>query len=329
MNSHMLRCGKDAVEAAPVPVAGPVGILGGGAMGCLFGAYLAEAGHDVVLVDIDTAVVERITEQGVVLERAGRTRQVRGLRASSGYAVLRDASLILVFVKASATRAAAEALAPHLAEGALALTLQNGLGNAEVLAERLPRGSVAAGTTGCGAAVLGPGHIRLAGIAETVIGELDGKGGDRLARVAALLSAAGLPARVAEDVAGLVWTKLMANVGINAITALTGLQNGRIATEPEAWALASQAVLEAAAVAAASGVRLETDDPVSYVRRVAEATAENYSSMLQDIRAGRKTEIAVINGEIARRAEALGLPAPVNAHLASLVRLREKADVPI
>ena len=300
-----------------------VGIVGGGAMGCLIGAYFAEAGHSVTLVDVDASIVAGIAGKGIALESGGHVRHIRGVAAATGYETLREASLILVFVKAPATRAAAGALAPHLADGVLVLTLQNGLGNAEVLAQCLPKGSVAAGTTGCGATVLGPGHIRQAGIAETVIGELDGTLSARMADVAALLSSVGLPARASANVTGLVWTKLLANVGINAITALTGLKNGQIATEPEAWALASEAVLEAASVAAALGVKLETDDPVAHVRRVAEATAGNVSSMLQDVTAGRRTEIEVINGVIVRKAAELGLPAPVNAMLASLVRLRE------
>lgn len=298
-------------------------VIGAGAMGCLFGASLAEAGCAVTFVDIRPEVVDAITANGILLEQATGTRAVSGLAASTDFAPIAKAKLVVVFVKATATAAAARAASRFLHPRALVLSLQNGLGNIERLCSLLPPASVVAGTTGCGAAELRPGHVRVAGIAETVIGELHGEHSERIARTAELLSAAGLATRVSANITGVVWTKLLANAGINALAALTGLTNGQVASVAEAFAIARQAVLEAAAVAAASGVSLTTDDPVAHLRHVAEMTARNHASMLQDVRAKRMTEIDAINGEIARRGQALGIPVPVNSLLASLVRLRQ------
>lgn len=301
---------------------GPITVVGGGAMGCLFGALLSEAGNTVTIVDISPEVVSAIAGRGIELEWETDVRRIRGIAASDSFSAVRGAALVLVFVKSSATRVVADAIGSYIMDGAVVLTLQNGLGNAAELAARLPESCVAAGVTGCGATSLGPGRIRLAGLAETVIGQSGGAGVATLKTVAALFAEAGFPTRVSADVDAVIWTKLMANVGINAITALTGLKNGQVATEPEAWELASRAVAEAAAVAAASGIALETEAPAAHVRAIAEATALNDSSMLQDVRAQRMTEIEVINGEIARLGARLGVATPVNAMLASLVRLR-------
>lgn len=299
-------------------------ILGAGAMGCLFGARLQEAGCEVTLITRTPESAAVIRENGIRLDSPdGSTWTVKGMAATTDYAAAHGASAVLVLVKASATESAAKALAPHLAGNTLVVTLQNGLGNVEVLCSRLPAAQVAAGITGNGAISLGAGHIRLGGTAETVLGELEGGPSARLEDLCVILMKARFPTRVSENISGAIWTKLMVNVGLNPVSALTGLRNGRIAKDPEAFSIAAAAVREAAAVAAAAGIRLETDDPVEHMRLVAEKVAANETSMLQDLRAGRMTEIEVMNGEIERRGKALGVPAPVNATLASLVRLRQ------
>ncbi|SBW00775.1 2-dehydropantoate 2-reductase [uncultured delta proteobacterium] len=303
-----------------------IAILGGGAMGCLFGAGLFEAGCDVTLIVRTEESAAVIRENGIRLDSPdGNTRTVTGIAATADYAAAAGASAVLVLVKASATEIAAKSLAPHLTANTLVVTLQNGLGNVEVLCNHLPPAQVAAGITGNGAINLGTGHIRLGGTAQTVLGEMRGGPSARLEELCVLLMKARFPTRVSENISGALWTKLMVNVGLNPVSALTGFRNGRIATDPEAFSIAAAAVREAAAVAEASGIRLETDDPVAHMRLVAEKVAANETSMLQDLRAGRMTEIEVMNGEIERRGKALGVPAPVNATLASLVRLRQIA----
>ena len=301
-----------------------VAILGAGAMGCLFGAGLREAGCDVTLVTRTPESAAILREQGIRIDNGETVRTVEGVAATAEYAAIRGVSAVLVLVKATATANAARAIAPHLTGNTLVVTLQNGLGNIEALRAALPETQVAAGITGNGATVLGVGHIRLGGTAETVLGEVDGRESARLDALRALFAKAKFPARVSGNITGAIWTKLMVNVGINPVSALTGLRNGAVVADADAFGIASEAVREAAAVAAAENVRLETDDPVAHMRRVGELTAVNETSMLQDLRAGRITEIEALNGEIERRGKALGLPVPVNATLAALVRLAQK-----
>lgn len=300
-----------------------VGVIGGGAMGCLFGGRLREAGCSVALVDAEPETARTIAGRGVIMEDSGGARTVAGLDASIAYEVLRGVPLILICVKSGSTARVAAACA-GVAGNALVLTLQNGLGNVEALCAGLGRERVAAGTTRCGAASLGSGHIRVAGIGETVIGELDGAVTERIRAVCDLFNRAGLPARISPSITDALWTKLLANAGINAIAALTGLKNGEIPLDSEAAALMNAAVLEAAAVARASGAVLEVGDPVAHVRNVAAMTAENDASMLQDVRMKRQTEIDAINGEIVRRGREVGVPTTVNAILTLLVRLRQR-----
>lgn len=300
-----------------------VGVVGGGAMGCFFGGRLRDAGCSVALVDTKPETARAVAGRGMILEDSGGARHIGGLAASTDYGILAGVSLILVCVKSGATAAVASALS-RVSGRALVLTLQNGLGNVEILCARLGRENVAAGTTQCGAAAVGPGHIRVAGVGETVVGELDGSITERLQGVCDLFNRAGLPARISPSITDALWTKLLANAGINAIAALTGLKNGELSADPEAAALMDAAALEAAAAAKACGAVLDVGDPVAYVRKVAAMTAGNDASMLQDVRLKRQTEIDAINGEVVRRGGEAGTPTTVNAILTLLVRLRQK-----
>ena len=299
-------------------------IVGAGALGCLFGAGLSEAGCEVTLVTRTPESAAILQRNGIHIDRESGTQVVTSFTATAEYAAVRNASVVIILVKSSATETAAKALAPHLTSNTLVLTLQNGLGNVEALTAHIPASRVAAGITGNGAALLGPGHIRFGGIAETILGEQNGGSSARLEAVRDIFIKAGFPARVSENIASAVWTKLMVNVGLNPVSALTSLRNGEIAGDLEAFSLAEAAVREAATVAHTLGIRLDVDDPVAHMRRAALLTAANETSMLQDLRAGRLTEIEAMNGEIERHANRLGIPVPVNTTLAALIRIRQK-----
>ncbi|MDR1885664.1 MAG: 2-dehydropantoate 2-reductase [Synergistaceae bacterium] len=301
-----------------------VAVLGAGAMGSLYGGLLAEAGNEVVLVDVWRDQVDAVNASGLSIEGAGGERRVRGIRAVSDASEAGTADLILVFVKATATEGAMRGALPMVGGATTVLTLQNGLGNVEKLCAVVPADRVVAGTTGHGATLLGPGRIRHAGVGDTIVGELDGNRSARVESLAAMFAGAGMTAQVSTNVIGLIWTKLTVNVGINALTAVTGLKNGRLASFPEAEALMRAAVDEACSVARRKGIQLEIDSPFEHAMSVAVKTGANRSSMLQDILAGRQTEIAVINGAIVEEGEKLGIPTPVNAVLTNLVLIRQQ-----
>ena len=225
--------------------------------------------------------------------------------------------LALVLVKAYQTEAAAAALARWLAPAGLAVTLQNGLGNVEVLAGRLGAERVALGVTTAGATLLAPGIVREGGVGPTSIA--------RHARAAALISllrSAGLPADLADDALSLAWGKLAISAAVNPITALLRIPNGGLLEPSARGALeaAGMAMMEAAATAQAAGLRLPYADPPAELAAVLRRTAGNRSSMLQDVEAGRPTEVEAINGAVVREAEERGVPVPVNRLLLALMR---------
>ena len=299
-----------------------IAVIGAGAMGSLFGAYLAKAGEAVMVVDIWQEHVAAIRSQGLMLGEPAGDEVVR-LDAMLGTGGLEPVDLVILFVKSAATQAAATDAAALLRPGGRVLTLQNGLGNAEAIAEIVGAERVLAGTTAQGATLLGPGRVRHGGSGETHIGRLSGEADAFCHEVAALLTNAGLPTVVEPDVRSLIWGKLIINTGINALTALLRLRNGQLADLAETRQLLALAVEEAVKVARAAGVQLPYEKPLEKVLAVAVATGQNQSSMLQDVLRGSPTEIAVINGAIVREGERLGVATPVNRTLTLLVQALE------
>jgi 2-dehydropantoate 2-reductase len=294
-----------------------IAVIGAGAMGSLFGALLSEAGQQVTLLDIRQDHVDAVNTQGLVVEKEGSRRQVR-VRATLDAERIGPTDLCIVFVKSTQTAQAARTAARLAGPSTLVLTLQNGMGNAETLAEAFDPGRIVAGTTSHGATFLGPGAIRHAGSGETVIGPWSGEGMAGAEAVAEVFDKAGIATRVTAEVRSVMWAKLFINVGINAITALTGIKNGQLLDLDPTRRLSRDAVEEAMAVAAARDIAVD-GDPMKKVFQVAEATGANRSSMGQDVDSHRLTEIGAINGFIVREARKAGVPAPVNRTLAALV----------
>jgi len=300
-----------------------IAIIGAGAMGSLFGGRLALAGEEVWLLDVWEEHVRAIREKGLAIATAAGDLTARP-QATTNPADIGKAELVIVFVKSAATRAAAETAAGLLGPQTAVLTLQNGYGNAEAIAEVVGAARVIAGTTAQGATLLGPGRIMHGGGGDTHIGELGGGRTARLAKVAACLTRAGIQTVADDNVASLIWGKLVVNVGINALTAITGLKNGELADHDETRQVLALAVEEAVKVADAAGVKLPYDNAVEKVLAVAVATAQNRSSMLQDLSGGRRTEIDAINGALVREGERVGVATPVNKVLTLLIKALEK-----
>jgi len=303
---------------APVDVL----VVGPGAMGCLHAAMLAEAGVRTGLLDHRPERAARIDEQGIILERDGEQRTVR-VRCSADAAQFAPARLTLVLVKAYDTEEAARHALPAIGDGGSVLTLQNGLGNYERIAEFVPAERVLAGTTTAGATLLGEGHVREAGQGFVRYGSPTGNF-RRARETGSFLRAAGIDCEPASSVDDVLWSKAIVNAAVNPLTALTGLPNGRLVEIDALRQLMRAVVEEVADVARMSGAFVQ-EGIVRVVEAICAETAQNRSSMLQDISAGRRTEIDFINGEIARRAEAQGLDAPLCRMLTALVKGREEA----
>ena len=292
-------------------------VIGAGAMGSLFGTLLAESGCEVWLFDVWLDHVKTINKRGLRIEHKGKTRTVK-LNATAETDRLAKADLIIIFVKSTQTADAAKTAQAIIEPNCPVLTLQNGMGNADIIAKTIGGKYVVAGTTSHGATLLGPGSIRHAGVGPTVIGMWESGNPTQAHTIAKEFNEAGIQTEVVEDVRSVVWDKLLVNVGINAITALTGIKNGQILDLELTKKLSQAAVEEAMAVARAQGVRVR-DDAVEHVLTVAKATGPNRSSMGQDVDNSRQTEIGAINGVVVREGRQCGLKMPVNQTLTALI----------
>lgn len=294
-------------------------IVGAGAMGCLFAARLAEGGARVTLVDVDEERLGALRREGITLTDDRGARRVP-VHAGLAREVSGPAELVMLFTKSMHSAAAIESVAHLAASGSCALTLQNGLGNAEALADVFVRERILMGVTDFPADLEGPtavashgeGHVRLGGFADAA---------QPLAPpVAALFNRSHLTAEVDDDIRIAVWEKVAFNAALNALATVTGLTVGGMDVPP-GRRIAALVVAEVVATAAAHGMKLDRariDGKLDFALR---NHRSHKASMLQDRLAGRPTEIEAINGAVVRAAEAAGVSAPVTATLADLVRL--------
>lgn len=290
-------------------------IVGTGALACLFAARLAAAGNAVTMLGSWTEGLAALSTHGVRLVDSDGVERAFPVRATGDPAACRGIRQALVLVKAWQTPAAAARLAACLPEDGLALTLQNGWGNRETLAQALGPERVSLGITTLGATLLEPGRVRMGGQGPITLGSHP-----HVASLAGLLAAAGFDLRTADDVAGLAWGKLVINAAINPLTALLRVPNGELLARPTARQLMGQAAAETAAVGASQGLHLPFEDPIAAAEDVARRTAANHSSMYQDVQHGRPTEIDAICGAVVRAGDRTGVPAPVNQTLWLLTR---------
>jgi len=298
-----------------------IAMIGAGAMGSTFAAWLARAGAEVVLYDVDETHIAAIAAAGLtVATPAGEINLP--LPATSDIAEIAPVDMAMVLVDSNATRAAAETAAKVLPPGAFALTLQNGIGNVEALTAVLGRDRVIAGTTYNSAARLAPGRVLHSNIGETTIGELDGSSSERVSAIAALFRQAGLPIAVSDNVIGHIWMKFVLNVAINPVSAITGLRPGEIARTEPARQLLERALDEALTVVSAKGIALPDRDPRA---AVLDHASERYNrpSMLQHIEQGRRTEIDALNGALIEEGRRLGIACPINEAIVLTVKSLE------
>ncbi|MBP1743844.1 MAG: 2-dehydropantoate 2-reductase [Firmicutes bacterium] len=302
-----------------------IAIIGAGAMGSLYGGYLSGVEDEVFLVDISQEHVDAINSGGLIIEEKDREVRLHP-RATTKPEDIGQVDLAIVFVKSFLTGKALEKNVALLGQDTIVMSLQNGYGNIDQIAEYVRQENIIAGTTSHGASMLSPGRIRHAGTGDTHIGWVSNDDEDRINGIAGLLRRAGFVTAVEKNVMELVWSKLIINVGINALTAVLRVRNKELLRMDETKDILRRAVLEAVEVAAASGAEFDGEEMVRKVMGVAFATGENSSSMLQDIINRRKTEIDTINGAIVREGGKHSVGTPVNSVLVNLVRALEKLE---
>ena len=300
--------------------------VGVGALGSYFGGALAEAGHDITLLIRNRAHRQAIRDKGLVLIRDGAEARIeaRVVDAESAHEA-GIADMVIVFTKTGATRAALRAAVPIIGPDTRLVTVQNGLGNAAALAEFVPMDQVIYGTT------MAPGDIVAAGVVSTHgphVTQFCAAGADPVTAkmaddLAAMLSAAGIEARVNPDVDRVIWAKVSFNCAMNSLCALLGTTPGPLLDSEEMKSLVIATVMESCDVAAATGVEVDRDAVRATLEMVHREHREHVPSMLVDFRNRQPTEIGVLNGAVVTLGEEHGVPTPRNKTLLALVRARE------
>jgi 2-dehydropantoate 2-reductase len=292
-----------------------IAIVGAGAVGCYFGGMLARAGASVTLVG-RARHVEAIHRDGLLLERSDFQERIQ-MRADTRMEAIGDATIVLLSVKTVDTESAAIAAAPHLAQDALFVSFQNGVDNVERIHSAAGVQAIPA-VVYVAAAMAGPGHVTHQGRGDIVIGDVP--------RLAAVLTSAGIPCRISENIAGDLWTKLVMNCAYNAISALTRCRYEFIKNDARTREVMAELIAEVAAVGAAAGVQLPSlSNLTDAALKLGQAMAGATSSTEQDIALGRPTEIDSLNGYVSRRGKDLGVSTPINTTLHALVKLLESS----
>ncbi len=282
-------------------------IVGTGALATLFASRLTSAGCAVTMLGSWPEGLSALHENGVRSVDANGNEQRFSVRVTDDPRDCKNMKHALVLVKSWQTERAARQLANCLAEDGIAVTLQNGLGNREVLAAQLGESRVALGTTTTGATLLGPGLVKAGGE-----GKISIEAHPALGPLGEALRSAKFDVEIVRDAKSLVWGKLVINSAINPLTALLRIPNGELLNRPSARALMRALAEETAAVAAAEKIKLQFSDAADAVEDVARKTALNHSSMLQDVQRGAPTEIDAICGAISQMGKKHQIATPIN-----------------
>jgi 2-dehydropantoate 2-reductase len=298
-------------------------VIGAGGMGSTYGGRLAAAGQDVSLVDVLADHVRRVADKGLIIEGPAGIIESRPAATTDPREVGR-CDLVVVFVKSMHTAEAARAMSPLLTDRTAVLTLQNGYGNAEILADTVGSERVLAGVSYRSAELLAPGRAREDGVEkETILGCLAGGESDVGRSVVEIFNRAGLLTRFTDNPVNEMWGKLLVNCGGNAICAIANLDIGQLARNRPAMELVDLTIGEVVRLAQARGVELPYSDPHAKVRENWINLEGARASTHQDILRGRPTEIDALNGAIVRESEHDGLDAPYNRAVTLLIKALE------
>ncbi|MCK9432786.1 MAG: 2-dehydropantoate 2-reductase [Candidatus Omnitrophica bacterium] len=299
-------------------------VVGPGAIGCLFAAFLAKSKEEIWLLDKDKERAAKLNETGISLEGESGSWKIK-VRTTSCAGEIGKADLILICVKSFHTKQASEEIKPLLEKDTKIITLQNGMGNIETISETAGEDRVIAGVTNEGATLIDTGKVRHAGRGQTIIGTVNGKTPVQMRSIREIFNKSGLECKMTHDIKSLLWSKLVINAGINALSALTRLPNGKLIEYEGTRRILRDTVAEAVRVAKRKRVKLIFDDPLAKAENVCEGTRDNLSSMLQDVLRKKRTEVEFINGVIVRLGQELGIAVPANKFLLDLVRTIESS----
>jgi len=293
-------------------------VIGAGNMGCLYGSNLARIGEQVTMIDIWEEHVNQMRAKGLEMDGL-HGKFIASVTATTDPTLAPKADIALICVNSYSTRDAAHAAKILLKDSGCAVTLQNGLGNVEILTEVLGPERVMAGLTFHSAELAGPGKVIHTNHGPTYLGELDRSRSPRLAVLNDLMERACMEPVLVEDIIATMWGKFVHNCGINAVCAITGLRPGHIQEVPEVDEFQTRIIHEALALVKAKGITLPEANPLETIKAYC-AKKFHKVSMVQHLERGRLTEIDSLNGYIVRESKKLGLPCPYNESLTSLIK---------
>lgn len=299
-------------------------VIGAGAMGCLYGAYLSRF-NDVTILTHRAQQADALNQTGItVLEENGTEQTFRRLRAMPSGTCREVADLVIVFVKSTQTEQALEENKALFGENTLVMTLQNGAGNDRKIGRYVRLENIIIGTSKHNSVTLGGGIIRHSGTGVTTIGS-NLEHNPHLARIADLLAEAGFQSAVSDDIQHIIWSKLFINLSINTFTAITETPIAYMIENSHAWDFAEKMICEAVDVAEADGTHFSYMEVLDMVHHVCEDAGKGYSSMYQDVKKCIPTEIDAINGAIVEQARRYNVPVPYNTLIVDLIHAIEGA----
>lgn len=305
-----------------------IAIVGCGAMGSVYAALMADAGHEVHAVTLwpDHAAV--MASRGLRCEGKSGDRTVRLASAATTTQGIGPCDLVIIATKAFDVEDAANESVPLLGPDTIVQTIQNGLGSPEIAAPILGGDRIAVGVVGgFGASMRGPGHVHHNGMEMIRFGAFAGLPKAPLKASAEIWRSSGFAVKLFDDIEQMVWEKLIMNVTFSGSCCLTGLTIGDVMNDADAWRVAKGCADEAVAVAKAKGVRLDVGDPIAHIRTLGGKIPHARPSMLLDYLDKRRCEIDAINGAIPRLGRTLGVPTPVNDVVVALVKARERTFI--
>jgi 2-dehydropantoate 2-reductase len=301
-----------------------IAIFGVGAMGSVYAGLMAEAGHEVWAVDIWQAHVDAINQSGLRVEGASGDRVVAGIHASSNAGDVGECDLYVLATKASGVGPAAKLIAPLMGSESMVITIQNGLGAGERIAEFMDTDRVLLGVAdGFGASMKGPGHVHHSAMNLIRVGEMNGGMSERLRRITGVWQEAGFNAKAFEDIEQLIWGKYICNVALSGPCTAFDYTLGELMADPAGWAIAQGCALEVYALGQAKNIAFTFDDPIEYITVFGGKMPDARPSMLLDHHAKHPSEIDAINGMAVELGKQLGIPTPYNEVLTAVIRQRE------
>ncbi len=300
-----------------------IGIVGAGVLGSIFGSLLSRRGFEVTLIEILEERVRLIEREGLWVQMPDGERVHSRLAITADPASAGVQDVVMVCVKGYHTASAIRGALPMVGEDTVVLSVQNGLGNLEQIAEAVGAPRVVGGITAHSGMPVGMNEVRYVGGLGPllVIGPFDGNRRPGFERLVAALERTGLDVHAVDDINPVIWKKLIANVATNCVAALTGLRGGQAEHHEPTVRLIHALADELARVARARGIDFpELDDPGAFAVKAFASTRDNKVSMLQDVEAGRPTEIGTLNEVIVAEGRRLGVPTPYNQAVSWLVR---------